>query len=107
MRRAAYTSGDFDYNVRVAISSWETALELGTSWNDLDGEQQAALLEDWPLTNIIQQRLADYARKHELTEDQKTQFARLKDIVAKHSDTLRKIGYRVVSMEGSKGRAVA
>ena len=64
-------------------------------------------IEDWPVNNDIHQHLADYVAEHELTEDQKAQWARLNKLAAEHIKDLEEMGYRVRIPEERQGKAVA
>ena len=107
MKPVRYTSADFDRYVRGLISNWELAVEQRAEWASIDAEERLCQTEDWPVNNDIHQFLAYYVAQHELTEDQKTQWARLNELVADHITDLEEMGYRVRIPEPGKGRAVA
>ena len=106
MTRDWYSTEDFDRFIHVLIGRWEDAIAWQAEWGSLDDEQRAVLSEDWPVNNAILMDLEDYVRRHELTDDQQAQWARLRDITARHTKTLKDMGYRVLPLRG-KGRAVA
>ena len=102
-----YTSRDFDRFVQVLIHRWEFALELQAEWASFDDEERDSYSVDWPVNNDIHQHLADYVAEHELTEDQRAQWAKLNKLVAEHTKDLEEMGYRVRIPETGRGRAVA
>ncbi|MBI4318675.1 MAG: hypothetical protein HY675_09310 [Chloroflexi bacterium] len=107
MKRTRYKSAEFDHFVKALIDRWEFALELEPQWDSLDDEERIAHTEDWPVNNAIMMRLGEYFASHELTEAQKAQWARLNDIIARHTKTLEAMGYRVLPPKEHGERAVA
>jgi hypothetical protein len=107
MIRSKYTSEDFDHFVRVLIGRWEDAIEWQADWASFDGEQRAALTEDWPVNNGILMDLEAYIRSHDLTEDQETQWRKLYQLVTEHTKDLEEMGYRVRVPKTVKGKAAA
>ncbi len=102
-----YTSKDFDHFVRVLIDRWEDAVAMQNQWISMDEDEQAFQTEDWPVNNDIHQHLADYAARHELTVEQKDQWARLNTLATEHKKDLEEMGYRVLLPAGTKGREAA
>lgn len=107
MIKNKYTSKDFDYFVDVLIGRWQGAIEWQVDWPSFDEEQRASLTEDWPVNNDIHQRLTDYVANHKLTEEQRSQWARLNKLVAEHKKHLEDMGYRVLVPAPAKGREAA
>ncbi len=107
MRQTCYTSEKFDYFVRLLIGRWEDAAEMQKEWASLNAEERLFQTEDWPVNDDIHQHLADYAAEHELTEDQKVQWARLNKLVAERRKDLEEMGYRVLVPDIGKGREAA
>lgn len=99
-----YTIKNFDHFVRLLIGRWEDAVEMQSKWLSMDQEERAFETEDWPVNNDIHQDLADYVSEHDLTEDQKAQWARLNELVAEYTETLREMGYGVILPKGPKRR---
>ncbi|MBI2954241.1 MAG: hypothetical protein HYY30_08005 [Chloroflexi bacterium] len=107
LKPVRYTSKDFDHFVNVLIGRWEDAVDMQSQWPRMDEDEQAFQTEDWPVNNDIHQHLVDYVVNHELTKDQKTQWARLNELVAEHKKDLEEMGYRVLVPDTAKGKEAA
>ena len=107
MKQQQYSGEEFDRFLHLLTERWDLAISLQEGWSSLDREERSYYTEDWPINNDILMNLEDYADSHELTEDQQAQWARLKDIMAKHRKTLEEMGYRVLPLKEERGKAVA